>query len=217
MLNRRAFLAGLGVATFACSSGSALAQATTHRVISAWGDSLTRGSGASPGGGYPEQIAAVTGRSIENHGIGGQTGAEILARMRAAEGLPDRMVVIWAGRNDVNGGNVEAIISNIAEMVGLTDGEHYLVLSLTNGKSEPRGTPHYQTIAAANSRLAETYGDRFVDVRSELVSVPDLSDTAASEQDYIPGLLRADDIHFNDIGYQIVADAVLTRLDAFGW
>lgn len=212
MLNRRCFLLALG--------GMGLAStvfASTSRIISAWGDSLTRGSGARPGGGYPEQIAAVTGRSVENHGIGGQTGSQILARMLEADDLPDRLVIIWAGRNDVNGANVEAIVDNVARMVALTDGEHYLVLSLTNGQSEPRGARNYQTIVAVNIRLAEIYGDRFVDVRSALAAVADPTDTAAADGDYIAAMLRSDDIHFNDIGYQIVADAVLTQIEAFGW
>lgn len=215
MLNRRSLLAVLAAALAVLMVG--WVGASSPRIVSAWGDSLTRGSGARPGGGYPEQIAAVAGRVVENHGIGGQTGDQILARMVEADDLDERVVIIWAGRNDVDGANTEAIVETVGRMVALTDATHYLVLSLTNGQSEPRGTANYETIVAVNARLAEIHGDRFVDVRSALVAVPDPSDTAAADGDYVAGMLRSDDIHFNDIGYQIVADAVLTRLETLGW
>jgi lysophospholipase L1-like esterase len=60
--------------------------------IVAWGDSLTFGTGASPGHSYPEDAEALFGgrRHVENLGIGGQTSTQIAARMNA---IPIRVTV----------------------------------------------------------------------------------------------------------------------------
>lgn len=62
-------------------------QVTTHKIasgpdITAWGDSLTAG-------GFPSQLATLTGRTVYNGGVGGETSTGIAARQG---GLPYLML-----------------------------------------------------------------------------------------------------------------------------
>jgi len=60
--------------------------AGSSRLVAAWGDSLTAGSGATGGvNNYPSAASAsfVPTRAIANMGIGGQTSTQIAARMNA--------------------------------------------------------------------------------------------------------------------------------------
>jgi lysophospholipase L1-like esterase len=192
-------------------------QASKSRDIVAWGDSLTKGSGAKPGGSYPEQIQLRSTRRVSNQGIGGESAQAIFNRMQASPELNKNIVVIWAGRNDVNGGNPLAIVRRIEDMVGLTDGDRYLVLSVTNGALEPAGSKNHSTIMAVNQRLAELYGPRFVDVRTALVTAAGFAEGDATTTDVPPRSVLFDDIHLNDAGYAIVADVVLRKIDEMGW
>lgn len=49
-------------------------------TIDAWGDSLTQGAGSTGGLTYPAQLATLTGRTVNNLGLGSQTSAQIIAR-----------------------------------------------------------------------------------------------------------------------------------------
>ena len=55
--------------------------------IIAWGDSWTSGVGASDGNSFPEQLAVLTGRSVFNAGVSGQTSDQIVARQGSAPAL----------------------------------------------------------------------------------------------------------------------------------
>jgi lysophospholipase L1-like esterase len=55
--------------------------------IIAWGDSWTSGIGASNGNSFPEQLAVLTGRSVFNAGVSGQTSDQIVARQGSAPAL----------------------------------------------------------------------------------------------------------------------------------
>ncbi len=58
--------------------------------IIVWGDSWTSGIGASNGNSFPEQLAALTGRSVFNAGVSGQTSDQIVARQG---GVPARLTL----------------------------------------------------------------------------------------------------------------------------
>lgn len=217
-MHRRAALFTLALALLALPAlAVAQSNVSAKRPISAWGDSMTRGTGAKPGGSYPEQMAALSGRTVTGHGFSGASTGDILAKMREGGDLSASTVIIWAGRNDVAGNDPWRVVNGIEQMLELTDGEHYLVLAVTNGKSEPRGTAGYETIAAINRQLAEIHGDRFIDIRTSLVSSATADEIAALRDDVIPDSLLADDLHFNDEGYRLVANLVLGRLNRLGW
>lgn len=69
--------------------------------IICFGDSLTAGVGAAPGGDYPSLLAKTLGRPVVNAGISGDTTADALARLeRDVLSRNPRLVVVAFGGND---------------------------------------------------------------------------------------------------------------------
>jgi lysophospholipase L1-like esterase len=56
-------------------------------ALTAWGDSLTQGSGSTDGLTFPNQLATMLGRTVHNKGRGGQNTAQIAARMGSEAAL----------------------------------------------------------------------------------------------------------------------------------
>lgn len=188
------------------------------RAIAFWGDSFTSGAGATAQNAFPTVLAANLGAGYYNGGIGGQTSTEIKDRFIAdVTGKKYLTNVFWLGRN--NYASVVAVKDDIAACVAATESGRYLVLSILNGATEDNTTPEYATIEALNADLASIYGDRFVDVKSYLLTkgnggTADNDNIAAG---IVPLSLRSDGLHLNDAGYAHVADLVGGILQSKGW
>ena len=91
-------------------------------TIICFGDSLTYGTGAPSGKGYPEQLGRLIDRPVINAGIPGDTTTGALARLQkdVLDRSP-RLVLITIGGNDLKNGvaletaraNLQAILSSI--------------------------------------------------------------------------------------------------------
>jgi acyl-CoA thioesterase-1 len=70
--------------------------------ILCFGDSLTSGTGASPGMDYPSQLSRLIGRPVINAGVPGDTTTTALARLdRDVLSRSPRIVLITLGGNDL--------------------------------------------------------------------------------------------------------------------
>ena len=101
-MNRRHFLLLTAAALAACGKKTAKHAALPRgTAVLALGDSLTYGYGASPAESYPARLATLSGWSITNGGISGDTSAQALARLPELlrEHTP-RLVIISIGGND---------------------------------------------------------------------------------------------------------------------
>jgi acyl-CoA thioesterase-1 len=97
-------------------------QHPTSSLIVCFGDSLTAGSGATPGQSYPDHLATMLGREVINAGVPGDTTADALVRLQ-----PDVLdrnpgyVCVTLGGNDLKNGvprdeafaNLDAIVRRI--------------------------------------------------------------------------------------------------------
>ncbi|MDR3709454.1 MAG: GDSL-type esterase/lipase family protein [Capsulimonadaceae bacterium] len=186
--------------------------------ISCWGDSLTAGAGGTP---YPADLQSdpsVGQRKVANGGVGGQTSTQIKERFLAAPEKFGDLVVLWAGRN--NYGDRETVEADIAEMVDKLSTDRFVVLSVLNMTTEPKGGPALAAIDTLNHDLANRYKGHFLDVRSALVEAYDKSnpqDVADHDADVTPTSLRSDKIHLNTAGYRFVAERVLSYLKTNQW
>lgn len=101
-MNRRHFLLLTAAALTACGKKAPKHSALPRgSAVLALGDSLTYGYGANPTESYPARLAELTGWTVTNGGVSGDTSAQALARLPELlrEHTP-RLVIISIGGND---------------------------------------------------------------------------------------------------------------------
>ena len=101
-MNRRHFLLLTAAALAACGKKAPKHTALPRgSAVLAFGDSLTYGYGANPTESYPARLAELTGWTVTNGGVSGDTSAQALARLPELlrEHTP-RLVIISIGGND---------------------------------------------------------------------------------------------------------------------
>ncbi|WP_019585210.1 SGNH/GDSL hydrolase family protein [Deinococcus apachensis] len=132
----------------------------------------------------------------------------------------ENVTLIWVGRNDnpALATNLQATRDNIAAMVQrLRDTvalPRFLVFGLHLRPSETTATTNYTNILDHNAKLKALYMDRFVD--PNLVSAVNADGTPYGGGN--PLYFDADDLHYNDAGYQALGQYVATQfIQPKGW
>lgn len=178
----------------ACGRAPTLPKLAPHDVIVAFGDSLTRGTGASEETAYPAVLAALSGHQVVNAGVPGDTTASGLQRLPGvlAEYRP-RLVLLCLGGNDmlhrVPASAIENNLRLLVQTIRASGAEVVLI-----GVPEPRlfgGAPAFYARVAEDMKLP-LEDDVFNEVLRD-------------------NRLKSDPIHANAAGYRVVAE----RLDAF--
>jgi len=181
--------------------GRLLAGGSQGEPILFLGDSLTSGAGLDLASAYPAVTSRLLGdRRFVNMGVGGETSAQIRARFLALNDHRRCPAVIWAGRN--NWSDPDGVMADIEAMAAGIERGRYLVLSVIAGTyaEERPGTPGRERMDGLNRRLAERYGERFVEVGSLL-----------DDED------RFDRIHLTGGGQAKIARRVAEAIRAAGW
>lgn len=179
------------------------AEALSGSHLAAWGDSLTSGLNEVP---YTVELANLTGFTIYNGGVGGETSVQIKDRMLADPAKHAWPTLIWAGRNDSD--NPQQVVASIGAMVAALGHSQYLVLATLNAADEGRGTYGYEKTIALNNQLAAAYGAHYLDVRAYLVAHADTGNDTIPPALHKPGDL----LHLNAAGYALVAACIYERL-----
>lgn len=154
----------------------------------AFGDSLTEGVGADPGGDYPSQLAQRLGVRIRNLGVSGNTTADALARVEEAVQLEPRVVLLCLGGNDtLRSLPPEQTFAHLATLIDrFHQGGAFVVLLGVRGR-----------------RLADEQARGFEQLARDkrVLLVPNILEGVL----FTPSLM-ADPIHPNDQGYARIAE-----------
>lgn len=180
-----------------------------NTTILGWGDSLTAGAGGS-GTTYETVLSGLTTFTVTNKGVGGETSTQIKDRLIADTGNYDKTVIIWAGRNNYS--DPATVKADIATMVATLTHTRFLIMGVTNGEYsyEYSGAAGHTLITQLNSDLKAIYGNKFLDIRSYLISLHDNSaqDLIDFGHDIVPSSLRSDPVHLNALGYTKVGELI---------
>jgi len=156
-------------------SAAPTASVNPTNALACWGDSLTAGAGAvSPAGGWPTQVGiANVQRPVSNLGVGGETAAQIRARV-LADTVRGTLwnCVFTMGRNNVGTGTFQAdVLAELATCVAnLSTAAKYIVGTVTNGAGEAVGSANWLAIQALNTAIIARYGSKVADVMSALTT-----------------------------------------------
>ena len=184
----------VAVLLVACGPAPTLPKLSPHDVIVAFGDSLTHGTGASDDTAYPAVLASLTGHTVINAGVPGDTTATGLQRLPAvlAEYKP-RLVLLCLGGNDMLHQQAATLTENnlrlLVQTIRASGAEVVLI-----GVPEPKlfgGAPDFYARVAKDMKLPleqDAFNDVLKDAR-----------------------LKSDPIHANTAGYHQIAE----RLDEF--
>lgn len=158
-------------------------------AIICFGDSLTFGTGSSPGMDYPSQLSRLIGMPVLNAGRPGDMTGDALERLeRDVLSLSPGIVFITLGGNDLkNRGSRHEAFDNLKKIIGRIQDKGALVV--VGGIDVPlfdRGFPGEYV------RVCRETG---------AVLIPDIYDGILGR-----GELMSDPIHPNDRGYQIIAE-----------
>ena len=198
-----------------------------NAVILSFGDSLTFGTGASPGDSYPAVLERLVGRRVVNEGIPGETTGEGLARLpEVLRREKPALLILCHGANDLLRGlsrrqaadNLKAMIRLAREkgagvvliavpLLGIALSPDPLQLEITTEK----GTVYRVEVPSPSIALSPAPFYREIGMEmgvpvEEKALIAILSD----------GTLLSDPIHPNAAGYRKLAESIADLLRRSG-
>jgi lysophospholipase L1-like esterase len=183
----------------ACHPDPHLAPLQPDAKVLAFGDSLTLGTGVAPGRAYPAILGELSGRTVINAGVAGEETGEGLKRLPELlrQHAPELVIVMHGGNDLLRRRDQLAIKRNLATMIEQVQasGSDVLLVSVP----EPR----------LLLRPAELYAELAKDYQ-----VP-LEGKILTQLQGKPAM-KSDQVHFNADGYQLLAEAIATKLQDSG-
>ena len=182
-----------------CSPKPKLQPLASDDVILAFGDSLTAGVGTSKEHSYPAVLANLTGRSVINAGVSGETTAQGLQRLTTVlEHATAKLIILIEGGNDIlRSQNLSQSKQNLAQMIEVAQshGLDVVLIGVPEKKLFSNAAPMY-------AELAEQYNLVFDD---KLIA------TLIRQAQY-----KSDSVHFNQAGYKAMAQEIHALLEEHG-
>jgi len=169
--------------------------ANNPNVVLAFGDSITAGvdGGGAP---YPARLAALSGKTVINSGVGGQESGAGLARLGGALASvkPGYLCILYGANDLIMGLDRETTIANLTAMVQMAQANKTVPLLATL-------TPMIGEHAIWNGEVNKLNDD----IRS-LASSLDVTLVDLNAEFGDPAALLLDDgLHPNDQGNQVIA------------
>lgn len=180
--------------------------------VQLWGDSLSNDIYHAPS---PEGRAAYI--EFTDRAEGGESAEAVHARWDASDGEYNNGdgVFIMLGRNDVRADRLPAARQHLAEMVSDLTHERYLIGPVYPAQYD--SVEQREAVDEHNRMLAVTYGAHFIDTHKLLVDAYESTndaDVAAVGLGLAPPSLLRDEVHANDAGKSIIANALAERFAA---
>ena len=168
-------------------------------VIIAFGDSLTAGYGVDKKYSYPNVLANMTGLKVINEGVSGETTIQGLQRLaNVLEKHSPKLVILLEGGNDVLQKVPELQIkANLAKMIQIIQNSGSAVLLV--------GVPEKKLFGSSLELYAELANEFNIPLEEDIIA--DLMKRLSMKSDYV---------HFNQQGYQAMADAIYKQLQSSG-
>ena len=164
-------------------------------VILAFGDSLTRGTGAAPEESYPAVLSTLIDREVINAGIPGELSASGLERLPAVlEREQPSLVILCHGGNDIlRKRNLSRARDNLVQMVKLARaaGADVLLVAAPTPGVFLEAAAFYQDAAELTGAALES------DAVAEILAQPEL---------------KSDTVHPNARGYRRLAELIAEQL-----
>lgn len=182
------------IALSGCSP-SKLEPIPKNGTILAFGDSLTVGVGVPNVNSYPSVLAGLTGLTVINSGVSGETTDNGLIRLRDVldNTNPDLLILLEGGNDILRNRNLSETKANLAAMIELAQRQGIPVVLI--------GVPQ----KALFSNSAPLYGE--LADKYQLV----FDDSLIADLQRSPSL-KSDHIHFNDEGYRKMASDIVELL-----
>jgi hypothetical protein len=191
-----------------------------QRNIVCWGDSFTENAWLTGTQRWSYLLAQLTGRDVDNEGIGGQTSTQIRDRELADDKWNDRIRIIWAGTNGAGAGTT--VLDDVAAMVNdRPNAGRYIILPAINTGAEEVGTAGYISKMAVNAQLQASWPNNFLDVRAMAIALQGpgqpYENATAITKDIIQDSLRADGLHWTAPLIAYIPGWINTFVTAKGW
>jgi len=179
-------------------SQSTLRPVPLNGVILAFGDSLTYGTGASPGASYPEVLEILVKRKVFNSGVPGETSAEGRDRLQGVldKVRPDLVLLCHGGNDLLRKMDTIKTVENIMEMIRMIrdSGSQVVLIGIPRPGLLPSTADFYKDIA--RNMKVPFEGTIMAEILSQ-------------------GNLKSDYIHPNDRGYARIAEAMARFLKKY--
>lgn len=195
-----ALLFVLGISLSGCSDPiPPLNPLASGAKILAFGDSLTKGTGASVQTSYPAVLARLSRREVINAGVPGELSAAGLRRLPdVLATIQPQLIIICHGGNDMlRKKNLAAAADNIRQMIELAKQQNIDVVLI--------GVPKPGLLLGTAEFYAELAQSN--DVPGELKIISSVLSKAS---------LKSDPVHPNAHGYEQIAQAIYTLLGEAG-
>lgn len=180
----------------ACSDKDEKIQLNSNSVVLAFGDSLTKGTGATLENSYPRHLQKILGITVLNEGVPGETSRKGLERLQKLLALtsPDLVILCHGGNDILKGLSVFKLEDQLAQMIELVhlSGAEVMIIGVPKPSIFLEPLPLYE-------KLADEYN-----LVSDLTS---LSDLLAQPK------MKSDKVHLNGKGYRKLAENIANKIE----
>lgn len=189
----------------ACSDHDDVVKLENNSTIVAFGDSLTYGHGAlSDDDTYPSQLEKITGYTVINAGVNGDTAHAGVKRIRKVvqEHNPE-LVLVSLGGNDMLRKQDKELEANLSAIVEYLISRNIQVVLI----AEPQPSIAFLVNSLNDAEVYQTVAKKY-----NIPLIENVFSKYLSEYKY-----KSDTIHLNSEGYELVAEDVAKELKSFGF